>query len=604
MTAKVQSCFEIFVLFKCTYVFVRFVGAHIRLKGREHQDEEIVGTCRSMAASRSSRVTRSSVGLNGLDENFCGRTLRNRSIAPPEETSVCPLPRARSPKKKPELRQESKPNAKQDIKQDTKQDAKEDTRNDGQHQSSLQGKVTDLNASLSEAVQWTGSRKRGMSCLENDTSPEKSENGNRGTGSPDTIPQIKRTKRCSRSADSQVQEKDTGLRPDSPSSVPQPKKDSHYEDISSQNSTKTDVSEVSGKVEGELVSGIANDGRVQRDRSEYASKNHKTTNGLIENKAEELSAGNKELASISNYPSLPNGSQIGTPSSPDPSVPSKNFAPLQLDMSGSGESPASPMSIFEAVEEDSVPEMTVATEHEVEEVEVDVVGESLCLAREELVMETENDSNGQEAAAPSSSTSTILNSSPINSNSGETTPPLTSGSSSIEPGCNPSLSSTPPSFMELYEHRYTLRTSPRRVTNGGKVTSTKVSSPTRDNCTLREEGELLVGPELESPMVEESDRLDSAGPSLEEPVSVNPTYEAEDLEGVHVEDKVTERGQELTQGQAAKEEEEEPDVYYFESDHLALKHNKEYVRSSCWFVTFTNVHDCLLMTFDLLAGFM
>lgn len=580
---------------------MRFVGAHILLQGREHQDEETVGTCRSMAASRSSRVTRSSVGLNGLDENFCGRTLRNRSIAQPEETTVFPLPRARSPKKKSESRQESKPDAKQDIKNDTKQDAKEDTKDDGQHQSSLQGKVTDLNASLSEAVQWTGSRKRGMSCLENDTSPEKSENCDRGTGSSDTIPQIKRTKRCSRSGDSQVQEKDTDLRPDSPASVPEPKKDIHYEDVSSQNSTNTDVSEVSGKVEGELVSGTANDGHVQRDRSEQASNNHKTTNGLEENKAEELSAGNKELASVSNYPSMPNGSQIGAPSSPDPSVPSKNSAPLQLEVSGSGELPASPMSMFEAVE-DSVPELTVATEQEVEEVEVDVVGES-CLAHEELVMETENDSNGQEAAPPSSSTSTILNSSPINSNSGETTPPLTTGPSPTEPGCNPSFSSTPPSFMELYEHRYTLRTSPRRVANGGKVTFTKVSSPPRDNGTLREEGELVVGTEVESPMVEESDHFSSAGPSIEESVSVNPTDGAEDLEGVPVEDRVTKRGQELTQSQAPKEEEEEPDVYYFESDHLALKHNKEYVRSLCWFVTFTYVHVCILMIFDLLAGF-
>lgn len=540
------------------------------------------------------------MGLNGLDENFCGRTLRNRSIAQPEEASVCPLPRARSPKKKPESRQESKPDAKQDIKQDakhdTKQDAKEDTRHDGQHQSSLQGKVTDLNASLSEAVQWTGSRKRGMSCIENDTSPEKPENCDRGTASSDTIPQIKRTKRCSRSGDSQGQEKDTDfLRRDSSASVPEPSKESHCEEVPSQTSAKTDVLEVSGKVEGKLISGTADDGHVQRDRSEQASNTHKTSNGLGENKAEELSAANKELASDSNYSSMPNGSQIGAPSSPDSSVPSKNSAPLQLEVSGSGEFPASSLSIFKAVKEDSVPELTVATEQEVEEVEVDVVGESLCLAHEELVMETENDSNGQEAAAPSSSTSTILYSSPINSNSGETTPPLTAGPSPTESGCNPSLSSTPPSFTELYEHRYTLRTSPRRVANGGKVTSTKVSSPPRDNGTLREEGEMVVGPERESPMVEESDLLGSSGPSIEDPVSVNPTDGADDLKGVPVEDKDTERGQEMTQSQAAEEEEEEPDVYYFESDHLALKHNKEYVRSSCWFVTFTNVHVCILI---------
>lgn len=575
-----------------------FLGAHILLQRREHQDEEAVGTCRSMAASRSSRVTRSSVGLNGLDENFCGRTLRNRSIAQPEETSACPLPRARSPKKKLESRQDSKPDAKQDIKQDTKQDAKhdpkqdakEDTRHDGQHQPSLQGKVADVNAPLLDTVQWTGSRKRGMSCLENDTSPEKSENCDRGTGSSEPIPQIKRTKRCSRSGDSQGQEKDTELlTPDSPASVPEPSKDDRREEAPSQNSAETDVSAVSGKAEGELISGTADNGDVQRDGQELASNAHMTSNGLGESKAEELGAANEELASVSNSQSLPNGSQIGAPSSPDPSVPSKNSTPLQLEVSGSGDLPASSISTFEAVEEDSVPELTVATEQEVEEVEVDVVGESLCLAHEELVMETENDSNGQEAAAASSSTSTMLNSSPINSNSGETTPPLTTGPPPTETGCNPSLSSTPPSFTELYEHRYTLRTSPRRVANGGKVTSTRVSSPPRDNGTLKEEGEMGVGPQAESLMVEEPDLLGCADPSAEEPVSVNPTDRVDDLEAVPVEDRETERGQEMTQSQTAKEEEEEPDVYYFESDHLALKHNKEYVRSSCWFLTLTSV---------------
>lgn len=65
-------------------------------------DDRIVGTCHSMAASRSTRVTRSTVGLNGLDESFCGRTLRNRSIAHPEEISSNSQVRSRSPKKRPE----------------------------------------------------------------------------------------------------------------------------------------------------------------------------------------------------------------------------------------------------------------------------------------------------------------------------------------------------------------------------------------------------------------------------------------------------------------------------------------------------------------------
>ncbi len=55
---------------------------------------------------------------------------------------------------------------------------------------------------------------------------------------------------------------------------------------------------------------------------------------------------------------------------------------------------------------------------------------------------------------------------------------------------------------------------------------------------------------------------------------------AGDEEGVPVDEcKEAEKSKELTLSQAAEEEEEEeePDVYYFESDHLALKHNKEYV---------------------------
>ncbi|XP_059954831.1 ZZ-type zinc finger-containing protein 3-like [Mesoplodon densirostris] len=55
-----------------------------------------------MASSRSTRVTRSTVGLNGLDESFGGRNLRNCSIAHPEEISSHSQVRSRSPKKRPE----------------------------------------------------------------------------------------------------------------------------------------------------------------------------------------------------------------------------------------------------------------------------------------------------------------------------------------------------------------------------------------------------------------------------------------------------------------------------------------------------------------------
>ncbi|XP_070829354.1 ZZ-type zinc finger-containing protein 3 [Chaetodon trifascialis] len=609
-----------------------------------------------MAASRSSRVTRSSVGLNGLDENFCGRTLRNRSIAQPEETSVSPLPRARSPKKKQEskqdakqeskhdtkqeskhdskqdskhdakqeskqdakqeskqdAKQESKQDAKQESKQDTKQeskqdakqeskqdakhdkkqDAKEDIQQDGHQQASLQGKLTDSNASPAEAVQWTSSRKRGVSCLEKDISSEKSENCDRGKGVRDACPQLKRAKRCSRSGESQGHDEDPELlKPESPVSVPEPSKDNSCEEFPSQNSANTDPASPVSKEEGELTGGTAEDGYVECDGAAQPPNAHKASNGLRENKAEDPSTlteePNANPASATNCPSLLNGSQAGAPSSPDPAVPCRNSVPVQMEVSGSGESPASFAPTFEAVQEDPVPELIVAKEQEVEEVEVDVVGDTLCLVHEEQVTESENDTNGRsltpvhEAAASTSSTTPNMNSSPVNnnnSNSGETTPPLATTPSPTEPGCNPSISSTPPSFTELYEHRYTLRTSPRRAATGGKASSSKLSSPPRDNGPLREEGEVVVGLEEDCPVVEEQVPTDSVGPSSEEPVSVDPGHRAGDEEGL--EGKEAERGKELTRSQAAEEEEEEeePDVYYFESDHLALKHNKDYQR--------------------------
>ncbi|XP_029380702.1 ZZ-type zinc finger-containing protein 3 [Echeneis naucrates] len=649
-----------------------------------------------MAASRSSRVTRSSVGLNGLDENFCGRTLRNRSIAQPEETSVSPVPRARSPKKKQDAKQdtkqdnkqeskqdakqdakqdnkqeskqdakqdnkqeskqdakqdnkqESKQDAKQDTKQDTKQDAKQDTKqdakqdtkqdakqeskqdakqeskqdakqegkqeskqdvkqdskqdakhdtkqdakqdtqHDGQQQASLQRKETDLNASPAEVEQWTSSRKRGVSCLEKDITSEKPENCDRGKGVRGASPQIKRAKRCSRSGEPQGHEEHPEpQKAESPVSLPEPNKDNSCEEFPSQNSALVAPSSpVLNKEEDEVTGAKAEDGHVECDGAPQPPNAYKASNGLGENKAEQSSTLTEEPSanptSATNSPLLLNGSsQAGAPSSPDPAVPCRNSVPGQVEVSGSSAPP------LEGVAEDPVPELIVVKEHEVEEMEVDVVGEPLCLAHEEQVTECESDTNGrpltpvQETAASTSATTPNVNSSPINnSNSGETTPPLATTPSPTEPGCNPSISNTPPSFTELYEHRYTLRTSPRRAANGGKATSSKPSSPPRDNGPLREEGEVMVGPEEDCPMVEESAPSDSIGALSEEPPSVVPGDNAGGEVGGSVDSKESECSKEITQSQAAEEEEEEeePDVYYFESDHLALQHNKDYQR--------------------------
>ena len=270
---------------------------------------------------------------------------------------------------------------------------------------------------------------------------------------------------------------------------------------------------------------------------------------------------------------------MGAPSSPDPSVPFRNSLPGQVEVSGSEELPASSALTFEGAPEDPVPELIVAKEQEVEEVEVDLVVDSLCLAHEEQVTVGESDPNGQlpsQVQNTPASTSSTTNCSSINiSHSGETTLPLPTPPSPTEPGKNPSISSTSPSFTELYEHRYTLRTSPRRVLSDGIASPSKPSSPLTDTGPLKEEGEV----EMDCQIAEESVCTDSVGPSSEELVSVNPGDLADEKDGGFLEGRETESTKELTRSQAAEEEEEEeePDVYYFESDHLALKHNKEYV---------------------------
>ena len=105
-------------------------------------------------------------------------------------------------------------------------------------------------------------------------------------------------------------------------------------------------------------------------------------------------------------PTLLNGSQAGAPSSPEPIVPCRNSVPEQAEVSCSEEAPAVPP----APSQDPAPELLLVREPEVEveEVEVDVEGDSLCVAHEEQVTEEESGTNGRPLSpvqdpAPSSS---------------------------------------------------------------------------------------------------------------------------------------------------------------------------------------------------------
>jgi hypothetical protein len=138
------------------------------------------------------------------------------------------------------------------------------------------------------------------------------------------------------------------------------------------------------------------------------------------------------------------------------------------------------------------------------------------------------------------------------------------------------------SLSEPQEHRYTLRTSPRRAapTRGSP---TKSSSPCRENGQFEEnnlssnETNTTVSDNVsESPTnpddVSQNEKVMCCGsqnygseglskPSSEARLSIGPLPSAKESANQHI----------------AEEEDDDPDVYYFESDHVALKHNKELI---------------------------
>lgn len=466
-----------------------------------------------MAASRSSRVTRSSVGINGLDENFCGRTLRNRSIAQPEESSLPPVPRARSPKKKQDCQQ---------------------------HQQV--GKVAESKAE-GEPVPAYG--KRGLPSSEKEES-EKFDNceRQRGGSGPEASPALKRVKRCPRSGESQGAEEEPSLKPESPDPVVLKEND---------DGAKSNVSSASDKEADQKKDGPTEEIAPQSEVSE----NVKTTNGLAELYKEDSEVAALPVepcaspATLNNSPSLLNGSQAA-PSSPDPIVPCRSPHPKQTN------EPDSPQIDCERnCTPEEAAEAVLSREPEME-VEVDVVGEAGQAQDEFMREESTNGDFQAEPQDPSDNCSNI---------SGET---LLAASQ---------LPAEPPSFTEPQEHRYTLRTSPRRAAFGSglKASSPKPTSPHIDNGSLKEEATMV--PFFSEETSHKDPPHDALGLSCE---ADSELFEKEVVSGeVGVSDSRESRStKELLAAQAEEEEEEEedPDVYYFESDHLALKHNKDYQR--------------------------
>ncbi|CDQ95155.1 unnamed protein product [Oncorhynchus mykiss] len=507
-----------------------------------------------MAASRSSRVTRSSVGLNGLDENFCGRTLRNRSIAQPEECQGSPLPGSRAPRS-PKKRQDDQDGA---------------SEKPGVHQ----GKVAHHKATSVDGGTWASPRKRVLSSSEREGvgGSEKAENcegrGKETSGAVgrDASPLLKRAKRCFRSGESH------GSKDDLPSAPPMPvipaspcaplttvKENSEGGDLLRQNSTAASPSSSSPDLNKEEGEEEEDDGHVQQLLN---SNSHKSCIGLGQTSSSPDAQTNSLcLSAASNTtcpgpgPALLNGSQRGAPcpSPPDPVVPCRNYDPGQEE--DSGECPAPLLASFE--EDSSTPHLSVREE------EVENTVATSIIINNNIINNNINNVNNN------------------NNNSGEFTMPLLAPPTRSDPPCTPSISSTsPPSFTEPHEHRYTLRTSPRRAACGGGKAVAPCSSPRDPLRDGVEAGRELVA----TPTLSSCSSIQAREGSLLSP----PSVPMEQGNGGARRDRVgwdstghgelceTRGGLEEVPG-GGSQQEDDPDVYYFESDHLTLKHNKEYV---------------------------
>ncbi|XP_029474747.1 ZZ-type zinc finger-containing protein 3 isoform X2 [Rhinatrema bivittatum] len=509
----------------------------------------MLGICHSMAASRSTRVTRSTVGINGLDENFCGRTLRNRSIAHPEDIPPHALLRSRSPKKKPESVQPQK--------------------------GSNGGKSADLKLqSIRES--WVSPRKRGLSASEKDNAERECVENCEKKQTEAASPVLKRSKRLRSEAINSSEE-------DSPTKTEKEERKSPLLDKDADSprtkqacrclllddSDKREVKKVN------VYEEVLHNSKLDEETSGY-----QVVNGVVEKDSTALNCDDCEPLGNTKQ----NSTSVGSSVSKEQIAENGDlFAPSSLLLNSSKEYTVSDHNVpctnsqeQVKLEDHKLVNDSLPNEHAYQasepaavscaelhssvrdfEEEVDVVGDSSA-SKEQCAESTPSHLN------PDHDSTAI---------SGELEP-----SSGLE--C---ASVQMASLSELQEHRYTLRTSPRRAacTKGG---SYKCNSPCRENGPAEENklnsSEKNVATSIndsESPM--DSEEVDQpkkeascnsegcAADSLTKPPS-----EARLIPGY------VPSAKECASLQTTEEEEEDPDVYYFESDHVALKHNKDYQR--------------------------
>ncbi|XP_006831147.1 PREDICTED: ZZ-type zinc finger-containing protein 3-like [Chrysochloris asiatica] len=505
-----------------------------------------------MAASRSTRVTRSTVGLNGLDESFCGRTLRNRSIAHPEEISSHSQVRSRSPKKRPEPVQIQKGNN--------------------------NGRTSDLKQQ-STRESWVSPRKRGLSSSEKDNIERQAvENCERRQTEP-VSPVLKRIKRCLRSEAPNSSEEDSPVKSEK-ESVEQRStvvdNDADFQGTKRacrclilDDCEKREIKKVNISEEGPLKSAV-----VEEITGYLAVNGVDDSDSAVINCDDCQPDGNTKQNSPGSYmlqeKSVAENGDSDTQTSVfldrkedsciDHNVPCTNSEvqvkledhkivtaclPVEHVNQLTTESATGPLSEVQSSLRDS-------------EEEVDVVGDSSA-SKERCIENTNNNVD------------TSLESMPV---SGESEP-----SSVLD--C---VSAQMMSLSEPQEHRYTLRTSPRRAAPARGGSPSKNNSPCRENGQVEEN--ILSTNETNAAI---SDNISESHTNPDE-ISQNEkgiccdseNYESEGLSKPPSEARLNighlSSAKESANQHITEEEDDDPDVYYFESDHVALKHNKDYQR--------------------------
>ncbi|XP_077680481.1 ZZ-type zinc finger-containing protein 3 isoform X6 [Eretmochelys imbricata] len=506
-----------------------------------------------MAASRSTRVTRSTVGLNGLDENFCGRTLRNRSIAHPEELSPHSQVRSRSPKKRPESVQTQK--------------------------GSNSGRTTDLKQQ-SARESWVSPRKRGLSTSEKDNVEKQIVENCEKRPAESVSPVLKRIKRCLRSevANSSEEELPTKAEKESlecKSSI----SDNDAVSAGTKQACRCLILDDCDKREVKKVNVCAegfNNSAIVEELTGYQA-----VNGVDERESDALNCDDCQ----------PDGNTKQNSAG--------SCMPKEKIVAENGNSFAHASLLLNSSKEDSVIDHYVPCTNSSEQVKLEDHKISDCLPAEhadqanELATgsfseiqssflrdsEEEVDVVGDSSASKeqcAENTNSNLNTSRDNTSiSGEPEPP----SSVVE--C---VSAQITSMSELQEHRYTLRTSPRRAAPA-KGSPTKNNSPCRENGQVEENNLSLTekniaastnnirGSPINAKEIMQSEKVRGcdSGDYMSDGLS-KPPSEARLIAGY------ISSAKESANLHTAEDDEEEPDVYYFESDHVALKHNKDYQR--------------------------